>query len=113
MSISKTYTGDMRREDRLPVSHEIRAIDRTTGIELGRVVNISSDGIMLLGVHPVMEHSILELALEFRDSAAGTIAVGVESLWCHSNDDRSMFWSGHFIIDISAQDLERLLGMAG
>jgi len=113
MSISNTGTGDMRREQRFQVSRAIRAINRETGDEVGRLVNISTDGIMLLGAVPVEENSILELILAFGEQGTETIALGVESLWCHSNDDHSRFWSGHYIIDISQQDMQRLLMLAG
>ena len=113
MSISNTISGDMRREQRFQVSRVIRAINRATGDEVGRIVNISTDGIMLLGGMPVEENSILELILAFGEHGTETIALGVESLWCRSNDDHSQFWSGHYIIDVSAQDLERLLMLAG
>ena len=112
MSSSNARTGDMRRSQRLQVSGTIRAIDRRTRDEVGKIVNISADGIMLLGEQPVEENSILELVLVYGEAGTETIAVGVESLWCHSSDDQRRFWSGHYIIDISEPDLERLLGLA-
>jgi hypothetical protein len=112
MSTSNTRTDDMRRNQRFQVSHVIRAVNRQTGNEVGRIVNISADGIMLLGDRPIEENSILELILSFGDRGTDTIALGVENLWCHSNDDHSQFWSGYCIIDISQQDMERLLRLA-
>ncbi len=67
---------------------------------------------MLLGSSPVEEDSILELALNSNDDPMDPVMLGVEALWCHSSEDGNGYWSGYFIIDISEQELERLLALA-
>jgi len=113
MSLNEQNSRDMRRQDRFAVSRVIRVINIHSGRELGRLVNISTEGIMLVGSEPVEENCILELQLDCGDNAAQPVRLGVESLWCKGSDDGSRFWSGHYIIDISSQDMERLLALAG
>ena len=48
----------------MEVSEVIRVIDRQTEANLGRLVNISEEGFMLLGSQPIAEDNILQLALE-------------------------------------------------
>jgi len=115
MSTFENSFQENRSHDRVEVSEVIRVIDRQTGAELGRLVNISEEGFMLLGSQPVAENSILQLSLEFESGtdAANPILIGVESLWCHSSSDKAQYWAGFYIIDISDEDLERIRHLTG
>ena len=115
MSAIENSIQEMRSHSRVEVSEVIRAVDRQTGTDLGRLVNISEEGFMLLGSQPVSEDSILQLSLEFESgpNAASPILIGVESLWCHSSSDQKQYWAGFYIIDISDEDLERVRHLTG
>jgi hypothetical protein len=104
-----------RSHKRVEVSEVIHVIDRQTGAKLGRLVNISEEGFMLLGSQPVAENNILQLSLEFDsgENQAAPILIGVECLWCHSSDDRKQYWAGFYIIDISDEDLKRVRHLTG
>jgi len=106
---------EMRGHSRVEVSEVIRVIDRQTGSELGRLVNISEEGFMLLGSQPVSEDSILQLSLKFASgtNAASPILIGAESLWCHASNDQTQYWAGFYIIDISDEDLVRVRHLTG
>jgi hypothetical protein len=115
MSTFENSFQENRSHDRVEVSEVIRVIDRQTGAELGRLVNISEEGFMLLGSQPVAENSILQLSLEFESGTdtASSILIGVESLWCHASSDQAQYWAGFYIIDISDEDLERIRHLTG
>ena len=115
MSTSEKSCQEMRRHNRMEVSEVIRVIDRQTGTFLGRLVNLSVEGFMLLGRQPINENNILQLSLEFESgtNSASPILIGVECLWCHASSDQSQFWAGFYIIDISDADLERVRHLTG
>jgi len=115
MSAIENSSQEMRGHSRVEVSEVIRVVDRQTGMDLGRLVNISEEGFMLLGSQPVSADSILQLSLEFEsgENNASPILIGVESLWCHASNDQTQHWSGFYIIDISDEDLERVRHLTG
>ncbi len=115
MSGIESSIQEMRSHSRADVSEVIRVLDRQTGTDLGRLVNISEEGFMLLGSQPVSENSVLQLSLEFESGENNTspILIGVESLWCHSSNDQTQYWTGFYIIDISDEDLERVRHLTG
>ena len=110
MSANENSIQEMRSHSRVEISEVIRVVDRQTGMDLGRLVNISEEGFMLLGSQPVSEDNILQLSLEFESGSDKTppILIGVECLWCHSSNDQTQYWAGFYIIDISDEDLERV-----
>lgn len=110
MSTEKQSFSDTRKHERIEVSRSIIASDRHTGREIGQLVNFNDEGIMLMGTEPIAENNVLQLLLSPTSSsdADEPIHLGVESLWSQSNDDKSRYWTGFIIIDISEQDLERL-----
>jgi len=117
MSVNETVMKENRERKRVEVSEVIRVRDRQTGQNIGQLVNISEDGLMLLGPEPVPENTILQLSLEFEAGSTsavdGPLMIGVESLWSNSSSDQSQHWIGCYIIDISDQDLERIRKLTG
>ena len=117
MSTNETAMQDKRNRKRVEVSEVIRVRDRQTGQDIGQLVNISEDGLMLLSPEPVPENTILQLSLEFEAGSSnavdGPVMIGVESLWSNSSGDLSQHWVGCYIIDVSDEDLDRIRKLTG
>ena len=113
MSANDTAISEMRKKDRIDVTEVVMVIDRPTGKPIGQLVNISEEGIMIMGSQPIEENCILQLTLTFDNTvnAKPEINIGVESLWSHTGSDQAQFWTGFYIIDISEQDLARIREM--
>ena len=117
MSANETEMQDNRNQKRIDVPGVIRVRDRQTSQDIGQLVNISEDGLMLLCPEAVSENTILQLSLEFEAGSTsavdGPVMIGVESLWSNSSGDQSQHWVGCYIIDISDEDLERIRKLTG
>jgi hypothetical protein len=113
MQSNQKSVKDMRKNERFDVTDVVRIIDKPSGRDIGQLVNISEDGIMMHGTQPIPENSIMQLALVFDCESGSTpdINIGVESLWSQTSSEDSNHWTGFFIIDISEQDQERIRNM--
>ncbi|MGB5260599.1 MAG: PilZ domain-containing protein [Gammaproteobacteria bacterium] len=109
MQANDKATREMRKKERFDVTDVVRVIDKPTGRDIGQLVNISEDGIMIMGSEPIAENSIMQLSLVF--DGKPDIKLGVESLWSNSSGKDASYWTGFYIIDISAQDQERISHM--
>ncbi len=111
MSTSEQPVEELRKSERIDVTEVVRVIDRPADREIGKLVNISEDGLMILTAEPIGEDVIMQLLLRFESEPDNPISIGVESLWAHSNNDNSQFWTGFAIIDISDADKSRIQQM--
>ena len=104
---------EMRKTERFDVTGVVRIIDKPTGRNIGQLVNISEEGIMIMGSELIAENSIMQLTLVFDSSSDSMpeISIGVESLWSHSGGEDAKYWTGFYIIDISEQDREHIRNM--
>ena len=104
-----------RKHPRYPLDKHVHVMDRKTGKSLGRIVNVSQGGMMLVDSAPLQEECIYQLTIELESGVIGnaetcTIELGVDCLW-HTpavTEKAAVYWSGCEIIDISDKNLELL-----
>jgi hypothetical protein len=97
-----------KRHSQRKVANEILIIvDQITGNQIGRVVNISSEGLMLLSDEPMVTGSVYQLDLllpnPVRDQQK--VAFAAEAVWCTEASQPESYWSGFHIIDIANEDV--------
>src|SRR3982751_5474611 len=95
--------------DRMLHRHTLNAdvdvYDSLRDIYLGRLVNIHSQGLMLVGDVPLEEDRLYELDLHLPDlenNSRQVIRIGVDCLWTRSADQNGKNWTGFTIIDSTA-----------
>jgi hypothetical protein len=115
MSVQKNTSIEMRKHVRQDVPGVVCVTDRQAKRKIGRLVNISEEGLMILTDEPVAENAVFQLHLEFcnQEGESDPIEIGVESLWCKQGSNENQFWAGFYIIDISEQNQDRIRSMIG
>jgi hypothetical protein len=96
-----------RKATRKIADEVLEVSDQITGTQIGRVVNISAEGLMLLSHEPVLTGSVYQLALELSaaDGEAKQIMFGAEAIWTSETNQPESFWTGFRIIDIANEDV--------
>lgn len=97
---------EKRKRERQKISDVLTVMDVHSERLLGRVVDLSVEGLMLISQVPIEVNRIFELKIQLpmRFSECTEIRVGVESLWTRESDDGTQYWTGFHIICISDQD---------
>lgn len=98
MSEARTMGEDKRRHERIRVSQPLKAIDTLSNDELGLVVNVSLEGMMLLGHKAVVDGAVYQANIAVDEKV---LSLGVECLWTSEADSDAKSWSGYRIVDIS------------
>lgn len=91
------------------IANEVLEVeDHLTASVIGQVVNISTEGFMLVGHEPLDEGSVyqLDLLLPKTLKERNKVFLGAEVIWTKETERPDSYWSGLQIIDISEEDLD-------
>jgi len=95
-----------RRSPRKPPGVIIQVTNTLTGDVIGRLGNISAEGMMLVASRPVVEDALYQLQFNLPDEHGRLhpIEVGVHEQWSEAASVPGQHWVGFRIIDIAASD---------
>lgn len=110
MTATNAKPSNQRRHVRIHLRHPVSALDLMTGRGVGEVVNITTEGLMLVMEQSLQSGGIYQLALTLPEAINGesVINLGAECLWCSEASVAKRFWGGFQIIDLS-QEAEAMI----
>jgi len=103
----------MKNKRRLPRKQPdvpLQVTDAMTGETVGRIGNLSAEGMMLMATRPLREDALYQFVFHLPDSHGRLhpIEVGVHELWTDDGSAHGQTWSGYRFIDIAPDD-EKML----
>ena len=92
-----------RRSVRKRVAESLPVIDVMTGAALGRIGNLSVDGLMLIGSRALSERYVyqVQFPLPGAKATAPRMDLGIQCLWSEAASGEHTHWTGCQIISIS------------
>ncbi len=99
-----------RKLERKELSQAITVLDTINGGVFGELVNVTTEGIMVMTDREIETQAIFQLALDLPEpiNGANQIIVGADCLWCRRAENFYRYWAGFQIIDASEQALKQL-----
>jgi hypothetical protein len=100
-------SAENRRSKRRAVESVVQVTDAMTGAPMGRIGNLSIDGLMMISTVPVQEDALYQVAFPFPPgpgAAQRTIEVGIHEQWTEAATMPGHYWAGFRIIDIAPAD---------
>lgn len=99
-----------RRSPRKAAYVNIPVINKMTGETMGRIGNLSADGMLMVCDTQVTESALFQLGFELvnGDGRPHAIDVGAQEMWSESANVPGQFWAGFHFIDVSDQDLDAI-----
>jgi len=95
-----------RQKVRNNVNQKVLAINALNGESLGAVVDIHSEGFLLLGIDTIIVNNIYQIELVFDAPINGEsgLSLGTQCLWNREAGMGGQSWLGFHIIDLSEKD---------
>ena len=98
---------ELRTQARIRIDQDVELIDVNAGQPLGKLINISAGGFMLLASVEIPTNQLFQLRLQLQNGE-DFAEFGAECLWAQETSDVGHFWVGFQIIDISEQDTAQI-----
>lgn len=101
---------EKRRLPRKRPSVPLQVTDAMTGKVVGRLGNLSLEGMMLLADVAIVDDALYQFAFQLPDvhGRLHPLEVGVHELWSEPGSVRDRYWAGFRFIDLGDED-ERVL----
>lgn len=101
---------DQRRSRRKYVDGVIQVSNAMNGVVMGRVGNLSIDGMMMIANSAVRDNALFQVVFHLPDANGRQppIEVGLHEQWTEPASAPGQYWAGFRIIDIAPRDLALL-----
>jgi hypothetical protein len=102
--VVKLKEAEQRKLARHVLSGPVNVYDRVSQSFMGRLANVHTEGLMIMGNRPFTADCIYELDLQLPEPIDGCvmIQIGVDCLWSRS-EDTHLHWAGCRVIDASEE----------
>lgn len=99
---------ERRQYDRYRPTLTLEVFDRHGGQRLGRIVDLSRDGFMLVTEQLLSVDSVWECRLTAGSGEVREVSFGADCLWARPGTDEHHGWAGFHIIDMAEDQAARL-----
>lgn len=109
---------EQRRARRKRTHEPVDVLDVLTGMSLGRIGNLSRDGMMLIGKRRLGDGALYQVRFALPDAHGRphNVAAGIHEMWSEPAAVPEQYWSGLRIVSLSDADsavLNAWLGETG
>ena len=106
---------EYRRSPRKAAYVTIPVTNKMTGEVMGRIGNLSADGMLMVCDEVIADSALFQLGFELTNAQGHPqpIDVGAQEMWAEAANVPGQYWSGFHFIDISDNDLEAIESWLG
>lgn len=99
-----------RSQERIELSQAIQIFDVINGGLFGELVNVTTEGLMVMTEQDIPTHAIYQLSMKLTTpiNNSDTIELGADCLWCREEENFNRHWAGMHIIDASDEAVAQL-----
>jgi CheY-like chemotaxis protein len=103
-SSAEQLARELRRHERKKMLRELVAFDRTTGGNVGRLLNVSEEGFKLSSRQELAPGSVVALSMVLPEQIEGvtTLSFDGRCVWCQPKDKPGEFHAGFQIVEMSS-----------
>jgi c-di-GMP-binding flagellar brake protein YcgR len=99
---------EKRKLKRRQLIYYLQVLDRRTGLLVGRLADITTEGLMLISPDPIEENKEIELRMVLPAEIQGDKAVvfDAQSVWCRKDVNPDLYVTGFRFLKVAARDFK-------
>ena len=97
---------ERRKRERKRSTRYILVINRDTKEQMGCLVDLTTEGMRLMGNISIKPGSVFQLKIEINDTKY--ILIDAQSRWCKKNDNPEIFETGFLLQNITEDNLAKI-----
>jgi PilZ domain. len=104
---------DNRRFRRRSLLFELKVTEKNSGEALGRVANLTPDGLMLVNADRIVDNSLVTLRIELPEKIFGkdTIDCDAKCMWCRPVVNTKLFEAGFQLLEMGEMDVQTIVAL--
>lgn len=101
---------NFRRARRRRIDGVVTVFDAMTDSAIGRIGNLSENGMLLIATAPLSEDALYQFRFELPAPGGATLSIeaGMHALWQDRNNASGQTWAGLRVISLPDEQLQRL-----
>ena len=102
-----------RRFRRRSLLFELKVTDKNTGEGLGRVANITPDGLMLVNADHIVDNTMVKLRIELPELIFGKAHIDCDAkcMWCRPGINKKLFEAGFQLLEMGEIDIQTIVAL--
>jgi PilZ domain len=102
-----------RRFRRRSLLFELKVSDKNTGQAVGRVANLTPEGLMLVNADRIVDNSVLTLRIELPELIFGKAAIDCDAkcMWCRPGVNGKLFEAGFQLLEMGEMDIQTIVAL--
>jgi hypothetical protein len=106
-------THEKRKLRRRSLLYDFDVVDRNSGLSVGRIINLSLEGLMLISTERQVNNTVLDLSIKLPETIFGKNAIECRAtcMWCKKNEKTDFFEAGFHLFELPEQDIKAIVGL--
>jgi hypothetical protein len=111
--INMNEKDEKRKLRRRSLLYDFEVIEKNTGASIGRIINISLEGMMLISTDRYMSDTIMDVSIKLPETIFGknTVDCAAKCMWCKKNEHTDFYEVGFHLFELPEDDIKAIVGL--
>ena len=104
---------ERRKLRRRSLLYDFEVIERSSGESVGRIINISLEGLMLISTSRHVSDTVLDLRIKLPELIFGKDVIDCKAkcMWCIKNKNTDFYEAGFHLFELPDEDIRAIVGL--
>ena len=104
---------EKRKLRRRSLLYDFEVVEKDSGASVGRIINISLEGLMLISTDRQVSDTVLDLRIKLPETIFGknNIDCKAQCMWCKKNKNTDFYEAGFHLLELPEDDIKAIVGL--